>query len=147
MSDWTGEYTVPEGSATYTGNPTGRLIDAIRLNLGRAASLLLITDAEAEYYLTLANNNPLLAAAFCAEAIAGNYAGMVDKSMGGSSVSMSQKAEAWRKKAAALRSLALNSSLTPRASSAAAQTLKFDIGQHDNPGLSSSGSIVGDEQI
>lgn len=143
-SDWAGEYTVPEGSATYTGDPSGRLVDAVRLNLGMSASLTLITDSEISYYLTQAGSNPILAAAFSAEAIAGIYAGMVDKSMGGSSVSMSQKAEAWRKKAAALRVQAMNPSIVPRASSSAAGDLKFGIGQHDNPGISSSG-VVGDE--
>jgi len=39
--------------------------------------------------------------------------GLVDKSMGNSSVSLSQKAEAWRKKAIALRAQAMSPSLTP----------------------------------
>jgi len=106
------------------------------------ASLTLITDSEIEYNLVRAGNNTLLAASYCAETIAGTYAGMVDKSMGGSSVSLSQKAEAWRKKAAALRAMAASPTLTPRASSSAPRALKFGIGQHDNP--SSGGySITG----
>ena len=92
------------------------------------------TDNEIAYNLARASNNALLAAAFCAETISGFYAGFVDKSMGGSSVSLSQKAEAWRKKAEALRAQALNSSLTPRASSSGARPLNFWMGQHDNHG-------------
>jgi hypothetical protein len=143
MSDWTGEYTVPDGSATYTGSPTTRPIDAVRLNLGMTASLTLLTDSEIEYYLALSGNNPVLAASFGAEAIAGIYAGMVDKSMGNSSVSLSQKAEAWRKKAMALRAQALNPSLTPRASSSTPRPLKFWIGQHDNTSGAGDYSVTG----
>jgi hypothetical protein len=71
------------------------------------------------------------------------YAGLVDKSMGGSSVSLSQKAEAWRKKSQALRQQALNPSLTPRASSSAPRALKFGIGQHDNTNAMGGYSITG----
>jgi len=121
--------------STYTGNPADVPVDAVRLELGRTASLDLITDAEIEFNLVRAGGNTLLAAAFSAETIAGYFAGMVDKSMGGSSVSLSQKAEAWRKKAEALRAQALNPSLTPRAtSSSSSRPLKFWIGQHDNRG-------------
>jgi len=121
-------------TATYLGTPATRPIDAVRLELGKEASLDHITDNEIAYNLARASNNALLAAAFCAETISGLYAGFVDKSMGGSSVSLSQKAEAWRKKAEALRAQALNSSLTPRASSSGARPLNFWIGQHDNHG-------------
>ncbi len=132
----------PEPESTYTGNPSTVPVDAVRLELGRESSLTLITDSEIEYNLTRANGNTLLAAAYSAETIAGMYAGMVDKSMGGSSVSLSQKAEAWRKKSAALRAMALSPTIAPRASSSTPRALKFGIGQHDNP--SSSGySITG----
>lgn len=130
----------PEPESTYTGDPANVPVDAVRLELGREASLTLITDSEIEYNLTRAGGNALLAASYCAETIAGTYAGMVDKSMGGSSVSLSQKSENWRKKAAALKAMATSPSITPRASSSAARTLKFGIGQHDNP--SSSGYSV-----
>jgi hypothetical protein len=129
--------------STYTGNPATVPVDAVRLELGREASLDLITDAEIEYNLARTNNNPILAAAFCAENIAGMYAGMVDKSMGNSSVSLSQKAEAWRKKAMALRAQALNPSLTPRASSSTPRPLKFWIGQHDNTSGAGDYSVTG----
>jgi hypothetical protein len=132
----------PEPESTYTGDPENVPVDAVRMELGREASLTLITDSEIEYNLTRSNGNALLAASYCAETIAGMYAGMVDKSMSGSSVSLSQKAEAWRKKSIALKAMALNPSITPRASSSAPRALKFGIGQHDNP--SSSGySITG----
>jgi len=120
------------GAATYTGSPSTRPIDAVRIELGGTGSLSLLTDDEIQYNLTRANSNPLLAAAFSAETIAGMYAGLVDKSMGNSSVSLSQKSKAWREKALALRSQAMNPTLTPRASSSAPRKLKFDIGQHDN---------------
>jgi hypothetical protein len=132
-----------QGAATYTGSPSTRPIDAVRIELGGTGSLSLLTDDEIQYNLTRANNNPLLAAAFSAETIAGMYAGLVDKSMGGSSVSLSQKAEAWRKKSQALRTQALNPSLTPRASSSAPRALKFGIGQHDNISGAGSYSITG----
>ena len=124
--------------AAYTNNPTGRPIDAVRLELGKDLSLALLTDSEISYNLARANSNPLLAAAFCAETIAGQYAGLVDKSMGNSSVSLSQKAEAWRKKAMALRAQAMSPTLTPRASSSASGARKFSLGQHDNVGGSYS---------
>ena len=128
-------YETGAGASTYTGSPSTRPIDAVRLELGRSESLDLINDDEIAYNLVRASNNAILAASFCAESIAGYYAGMVDKSMGNSSVSLSQKAEAWRKKSEALRAQALNSSLTPRAtSSSSSRPLKFWIGQHDNRG-------------
>ena len=118
--------------STYTGNPATVPVDAVRLELGKETSLDLITDAEIEYNLARASNNIILAAAFCAETIAGMYAGLVDKSMGNSSVSLSQKAEAWRKKAMALRAQAMSPTLTPRAGSSASGARKFSLGQHDN---------------
>lgn len=124
--------------AAYTNNPTGRPIDAVRLELGKDLSLALLTDSEISYHLGRAHNNAVLAAAFCAETIAGMYASLVDKSMGNSSVSLSQKAEAWRKKAMALRAQAMSPTLTPRASSSASGARKFSLGQHDNVGGSYS---------
>lgn len=125
--------------ATYTGNPATVPVDAVRLELGKDVSLTLLTDSEIEYNISRANGNTLLAASYCAETIAGIYANKVDKSMGGSSVSMSQKAEAWRKKAQALYDRALQSTIAPRAScSTPRQPRKFWVGQHDNhsPGWS-----------
>ena len=80
-----------EPESTYTGDPANVPVDAVRLELGKEKSLDLITDAEIEYQLTMAKGNVLLAASFCAETIAGYYADMVDKSMGGSSVSLSRR--------------------------------------------------------
>jgi len=129
--------------SAYTNNPSARPIDAVRLELGKELSLALLTDSEISYNLTRAGNNKILAAAFCAENIAGQYAGLVDKSMGNSSVSLSQKAEAWRKKAIALRAQASSPSLTPRASSSAPRALKFWIGQHDNTSGAGDYSVTG----
>lgn len=129
--------------STYTGNPENVPVDAVRLELGKEQSLTLITDNEIGYNLTRANNNILLAASYCAETIAGYFAGLVDKSMGGSSVSLSQKSENWRKKAIALRAQALNPSLTPRASSSTPRPLKFWIGQHDNTSGAGDYSVTG----
>ncbi len=131
----------PEPESTYTGDPANVPVDAVRLELGREASLSLVTDSEIEYNLARASGNALLAASYCAETIAGMYAGLADKSMGGSSVSLSQKAEGWRKKSVALKAMAMSPSITPRASSSAHRALKFGIGQHDNP--SSGYSITG----
>jgi len=132
-----------EEESTYTGDPANVPMDAVRFELGKQSSLGLITDKEIQYNLGLAKGNALLAASFCAETIAGLYAGMVDKSMGGSSASMSQKAEGWRKKAAALKSRAMNPSVSPRAHSSPARPLKFGIGQHDNvqSGYSTTGRL------
>ena len=128
-------------TATYLSTPATRPIDAVRMELGKEASLALLTDSEITYNLGRANSNALLAAAFCAESIAGLYAGFVDKSMGGSSVSLSQKAEAWRKKAEALRTLAQNTSLTPRFTSSRPGRQNFWMGQHDNHGYYPPGMI------
>jgi hypothetical protein len=117
--------------SSYTGSPSTCPVDAVRLELGKEISLQYLTDDEISYNLTRAGNNILLAASFSAETIAGIFADKVDKSMGGSSVSMSQKAEAWRKKAEALLARAKSPTLTPKASSSAARPLKFGIGQHD----------------
>jgi hypothetical protein len=130
-------------ASTYTGDPAGRPIDAVRLELGKEISLHHLTDGEITYNLSRANQNALLAASFCAETIAGIYADRVDKSMGGASVSLSQKAESWRKKAAALLARASSPTITPRASSSASRALKFGIGQHDNPATGSGYSITG----
>jgi len=117
--------------ATYTGDPAHCPIDAVRLELGKEVSLRYLTDDEISYKLSTAGDNVLLAASYCAEVIAGIFADKVDKSMGGSSVSMSQKAEAWRKKAEALLARAKSPTLTPRASSSGSRSHKFGIGQHD----------------
>jgi hypothetical protein len=124
------EPEVPE--STYTGDPENVPTDAVRLELGKERSLDLITDKEISYNLTRANGNVLLGASFCAESIAGYFAGLADKSMGGSSVSLSQKSESWRKKAAALLARATSPTITPRAtSSQTRRPPKFGIGQHD----------------
>jgi len=118
--------------STYTGDPSHCPIDAVRLELGKEVSLQYLTDDEISYNLSRAGNNVLLAAAYSAETIAGIFADRVDKSMGGSSVSMSQKAEAWRKKAQALMGRAKSPTLTPRASSSrTCAPHRFGVGQHD----------------
>lgn len=119
---------------SYGGDPSNNPIDAVRLELGKEASLSLLTDSEISYNIDRAGGNTLLAAAYCAETIAGLYADKVDKSMGGSSVSLSQKAEAWRKKAQALMERAKSPTLTPQASSSRATQHRFGIGQHDFQG-------------
>lgn len=132
-----GEATILEVSPLP---PSWSKLGAVRLELGKGQSDDILTDSDIAYYLSRANDNVLLAASFCAESLAGYYAGLVDKSMGGSSVSLSQKAEAWRKKAAALKTMAMSPSITPRASSSTPRTLKFSVGQHDNIGYSSTGT-------
>jgi len=127
--------------STYTGDPAHCPIDAVRLELGKEISLELLTDDEISYNLSNAKDSVLLAASFCAETIAGIYADRVDKSMGGSSVSLSQKAEAWRKKAAALLARAKSPTLAPMASSSRPRRPKFDIGQHDFHGSYTPGMI------
>ncbi len=117
--------------STYTGDPSNCPIDAVRLEIGKEVSVQYLTDDEVSYNLSKAGDNVLLAAAYCAETIAGIFADKVDKSMGGSSVSMSQKAEAWRKKAQALLERAKSPTLTPRASSSRVARHRFDVGQHD----------------
>jgi len=121
-----------EPESTYTDDPVGRPIDAVRLELGKTVSLKYLTDSEISYNLIRAGNNTLLAASYCAETIAGMCADKADKSMGGSSVSWSQKAEAWRKKAQALMDRAKNPVLTPQASHSRTRgPRRFSVGQHD----------------
>jgi hypothetical protein len=127
-----------EPESTYTGDPAGRPIDAVRLELGKTVSLKYLTDSEISYNLTRAGNNVLLAASYSAETIAGMCADKADKSMGGSSVSWSQKAEAWRKKAQALMDRANSPVLTPQAShSRTGAPRRFSVGQHDFHGSGS----------
>lgn len=119
-------------ASSYTAQPATRKIDAVRLLIGKSRALNLITDDEIDYQLSRANGNEILAAAYSAEQIAAWWTDKVDKSMGGSSVSMSQKSKQWQELADNLRSRAMHTSITPRASSSAGrENLKFSVGRDD----------------
>jgi len=118
-------------AATYTGNPSTRPIDAVRLELGKEVSIEYLTDDEITYCLSQAGGNVLLGASYGADKIAGIFAYKADQSMESSSLSWSQMAEAMRKKAQDLLTRAKSPTLTPRASSSARRPPKFGIGQHD----------------
>ena len=47
-------------TATYLSTPATRPIDAVRMELGKEASLALLTDSEITYNLGRANSNTLL---------------------------------------------------------------------------------------
>lgn len=117
---------------TYGGDPATNYIDAVRIEIGKGQSIEYLTDAEIAYiFATQGGSNVLLTAAFCCDKIAAQLLKNVDKSMAGSSVSLSQKAQNWITKAEELRRRAMNPTITPRFSSSTAPTRKFAIGQHD----------------
>ncbi len=116
---------------SYSGDPSACPRDAVRLEIGKTVSEKYLDDDEIEYCISQANGNILLAASYAADKISGICSDLADKSIGGSSITWSQRAEAWRKKSQDLLAKAKSPTLTPRASSSRSSTRKFGIGQHD----------------
>lgn len=140
-------YVRPAGYdvASYSGDPANRVIDAIRLEIDKTKSLALLTDAEITYAYSQGAGNVLLAAAYCCDKIVAQLSSTdyVDRSMAGSSVSLSQLIEWWTRKAEELRRRAMNPSITPRFSASGSRNLKFGIGQHDYyPGVTDSNESI-----
>lgn len=124
MSDWS-------GTAASDGLD---VVESIRLEIGKTESEQYLTDDDITYVFTCQGNyNVLLTAAFCCDKIVGMLSNTdyVDRSMAGSSVSLSQLIEWWTRKAEELRRRAMNPSITPRFSCSGSRPLKFRIGQHD----------------
>lgn len=131
---------------TYGGNPASNYIDAVRLEIGKAESITYLSDVEIAYiFATQGAGNVLLAAAYCCDKIVGQLSDKdyVDRSMAGSSVSLSQLIEWWTRKAEELRRRAMNPSITPRFAASGSRNLKFGIGQHDYyPGVTDSDESI-----
>lgn len=122
----------PVRDVVVPDDPSEIPIAAIRLEIGKDESEKYLTDDDLAYvHLMQGSGNVLLTAAFCCDKIAAQLLKNVDKSMAGSSVSLSQKAQNWITKAEELRRRAMNPTITPRFSSSTAPTRKFAIGQHD----------------
>lgn len=90
---------------SYSGNPAANTKDLVRFLLGdttNVAATEFLTDAEINAVLAI-QPNPVWAAAACADAIAGKVSRKVDKSIGKTSVKLSQQVDAFRKLADRLR--------------------------------------------
>lgn len=131
MEETEGDTEHRNNASTYTMSPASRAIDAVRLEIGKEVSLKYLTDDEIDYCLVQARGNIILAASYAAEKISGICTDLADKSMAGSSIEWSQRAEAWKKKALELTARAITPLITPQTSSSQARHLKFRIGQHD----------------
>lgn len=108
------------GSWTYTGNPSARAIDAIRFLIGDTdTNDQLLSDEEITWVNTEASGtatgtNALYDAAYrCCLTVASKLARQADKQIGDLKVSMSQKAEGYRKQAQELKALALREGGVP----------------------------------
>ena len=90
-------------SATYSGNPASSPRDAVRLLIGDTdVAEALLQDEEIDWLLSRQPNVELAAADAC-EAIAAKFARQADTTNGDLSVRASQRAEAYRQRAADLR--------------------------------------------
>lgn len=133
---------------TYGGDPSANERDEVRWLCGDTdTNDQLVTDEEIAYALTQ-QPEPTLAAALVCDAIAAKFAREADRRVGDVSLSASQKAEAYRQRAADLRSdagvLALPSfggiSIADKESAdedTSAVQPTFRIGQFDNPEIPS----------
>jgi hypothetical protein len=131
-------------SPTYTytydpwsvSNPTGSKVDTIRLMLRINADPWELADQEITYYInTEATTNLKWVAYKVCEAILGNYANQVDRSMGPLSLSLSQKFEHWKSMAAFMKNAATaNKSATPMFAASAYEDKIFSIGMMDPRG-------------
>jgi hypothetical protein len=101
-------------SATYSGNPSSSPLDEIRFLIGDTdLTDPRLTDSEIQYNIVLVSgsnppppNKNFLAASYCAEAIAGKFSRMVDKSVGDLHISYSQLAKQYSALSLRLRSRA-----------------------------------------
>jgi hypothetical protein len=101
-------------TGTYSGNPASSPLDEVRFLVGDTnAAAFQLSDGEINYNLALVNGNSppppnknFLAASYCAEAIAGQYAKMVDKAVGDLHISYSQLAKQFQGLSLRLRSRA-----------------------------------------
>lgn len=90
----------------YSGDPTESRQDEVRFLLQDIGDTALLTDEEIDYVdkLLVANyNDALMTAAFCADILAGRYAGEVSISADGVSIATNELADRYRALAASLR--------------------------------------------
>jgi hypothetical protein len=132
---------------SYFGNPGSSHLDAVRFYIGDTdPDNEILSDDEITALLTETGDQPFLAAALAAEAIAARYARRVDKSVGDLHISNSQLSKQYRDLASQLRSRAtLSGAAAPYAggiSIADKQTVEantdrvqpiFRRNLHDNP--------------
>ena len=78
----------------YGGAPSSSASDALRLLIGDTGATSVLADAEVAYFLSLDSNIHIAAAKAC-RAIAAEYAGAIDYSLGDLSESNSQKYAHW----------------------------------------------------
>lgn len=136
----------PVRDVVVPDDPSEIPIAAIRLEIGKDESEKYLTDDDLAYvHLMQGSGNVLLTAAFCCDKIVAQLSSpdYVDRSMAGSSVSLSQLIEWWTRKAEDLRRRAMNPSITPRFAASGSRNLKFGIGQHDYyPGVTDSDESI-----
>jgi hypothetical protein len=88
---------------SYGKNPAGSKLDAVRLVLADTQEAgALFQDEELNYFLAQ-NGNPDMAAALACEQLAMLYSRQVDRTMGKTSVSASQRAAAYAQRAKELK--------------------------------------------
>jgi len=88
---------------SYSGNPASSTKDLVRFLIGDTDSASeFLTDAEINAVVAI-QPNPVWAAASCADAIAGKVSRKVDKTIGKTSIRLSQQVDAFRKLADRLR--------------------------------------------
>ena len=117
-------------------NPSGSKVDTIRLMLRITADPWELADEEITYYINTENttNMKWIAYKIC-EAILGNYASQVDRTMGPLSLSLSQKFDHWSQMAAFMKAAATaNKTATPMFAASAYEEKIFSIGFQDPGG-------------
>jgi hypothetical protein len=91
-------------SWSYSGNPSGSSLDAVRFLIGdTVASAPRVSDEEINFNISMAPSSIYLAAAYAADGVAARSASSVDKSVGDLRLSYSQQATAFRDLANSLR--------------------------------------------
>ena len=117
-------------------NPSGSKVDTIRLMLRITADPFELADEEITYYINTENttNMKWIAYKVC-EAILGNYANQVSRTMGPLSITLSDKFEHWKSMAAFMKAAATaNKSATPMFAASAYEEKVFSIGMMDPHG-------------
>ena len=133
-------------SWTYSGNPSGSSLDAVRFLVGDTVSTApRISDEEILFNISTASSI-FLAAAYSADGIAARSASSVDKSVGDLSLSYSQQASAFRDLATALRRRATLSIVTIYVGGISASDKALNDGDGDTvqPGIKIGGMNISD---
>lgn len=89
---------------TYSGNPATSLRDQVRFLIGDTdPDDPLLQDEEIDWLLAQSNQNVLAAAAEACQAISARYSRQADRQVGDLRIALSQKAEAYAKRAQEFR--------------------------------------------